>query len=91
MKFKKQDLVDMAWDDHNTDEYEVISKEIVDTSRWSIHHSLVFKKDDKFYRTGYSIGATESQDESPYEYDPDMIDCDEVIPVEKTITVYEKV
>lgn len=59
--------------------------------RWSVDHWGVFAHEGKFYRTTYSVGATEQQDESPYEYEDDMIECPEVVPVSKTITVYEKV
>jgi hypothetical protein len=52
--------------------------EITDTSRWSIHHRIVFLwTDGKYYTTTYSVGATESQDESPWEYDDDIA-CIEV-------------
>ena len=42
---------------------------------------MVFKFEGKFY----------SSDESPYEYadDEDEIECPEVVPVEKTVIVYE--
>lgn len=71
------------------DEGEIISNTIVENSRWSISHELIFKYEDVFYRTFYSVGATEMQDESPWEYDDD-VECTEVVPVEKTIIVYEK-
>lgn len=87
MKFPKETLREMLWDE--VDGFEIIETEIVDTTRWSIIHSLVFKHDGKFYATSYSVGATENQDESPFEYDPDEIECKEVFPVEKTIIVYE--
>lgn len=51
--------------------------EITDTSRWSVHHRIIFKHEGKFYETYYSEGATEMQDESPWEYD-DEVECDEV-------------
>jgi hypothetical protein len=54
-----------------------IKNDIIDTSRWSIHHSIIFAYDNKFYRTWYSEGATECQDESPWEYDND-IECVQV-------------
>lgn len=57
--------------------YDAIKDDIVDTSRWSIHHEIVFEHDGKFYRTGYSEGATEMQCESPWEYE-DEVDCVEV-------------
>jgi hypothetical protein len=57
--------------------YSAIYKEIVDTSRWSIHNRCIFEHDGKFYEAFYSVGATESQDESPWEYDKD-VECTEV-------------
>ena len=62
----------------------------INTVGWSVHHEMVFKYEGMFYRTHYSVGATETQDESPYEYDEDMIECTIVHPVEKTVTVYEE-
>lgn len=50
---------------------------IVDTTRWSIIHEIVFEDNGKFYMTTYSEGATEIQDERPWEYD-DEIKCIEV-------------
>ena len=72
------------------DEFEgctLISDNIVDTSRWSINHELVFKFEDKLYMTWYSVGATEQQDEIPWEYD-DVVDCFEVIEVERVVRDY---
>ena len=70
-----------------------VQKEVVNTGRWSIIYEQVFsvtKNDEtKYYKTGWSEGATENQDESPYEYEEDMIEVSEVFPVEKTIVVYE--
>lgn len=60
--------------------------EIVDTSRWSNHYELVFAHEGKFYRTYYSVGATEQQDEGPWEYDGDEIECVEVVEKEVTVT-----
>ena len=72
-------------------EGKTILDEITDNSRWSIIHRRIFEFEGKFYETTYSVGATESQDESPYEYDKEEIECPEVKPVEKLVTVYEKV
>ena len=90
MKFKKHDLIELSHDDE-PDGFTLIENDIVDSSRWSIMYELIFGYGDKFYRSIYSVGATEQQDESPYEYDGDEIECEEVRPVQKTITVYEKV
>lgn len=90
MKFSKGFLQELAIGCHDKDT-EIISDEIYDTSRWSVHHELIFKNLGKFYRTSYSRGATEYQDESPFEHDGDEIECDEVRPVERTVIVYEPV
>ena len=50
---------------------------IIDTGRWSIYHEIVFSDKGRFYMTTYSEGATECQDESPWEYE-DEIECTEV-------------
>ena len=50
---------------------------IIDTTRWSIVHGIVFEDHGKFYQTTYSEGATEMQDERPWEYD-DEVECTEV-------------
>ena len=71
--FSKDYLVnelDLPW--HNT-----IVNRIIDTTRWSIVHEIVFEDQGKFYMTTYSEGATECQDERPWEYD-DEIKCTEV-------------
>lgn len=67
-----------------------IKDTITSTSRWSIHHEIVFLHDDKYWMTYYSEGATEQQDERPWEYDTE-IECTEVHIVEKTIKVWETV
>ena len=55
----------------------VIVDKIIDTSRWSIIHEIVFEDNGKFYQTTYSEGATECQDERPWEYE-DEVECYEV-------------
>lgn len=88
--FSRQHLREMTWGDE-PEGYEIISNELYDTSRWSIYYEMIFKFEDRFYKTTYSVGATESQDESPYEYDGNEIECIEVKPVSKTIIVYEPI
>lgn len=87
MKFDKEILQELVYGDF--DGYKVIEHKMIDHSRWSLIYKMIFQFEDKFYRTTYQCGATEQQDESPYEYEDDMIECTEVIPVEKTIIVYE--
>lgn len=85
MKFAKEFLQQL--DDEPT--AEIVEDIITDNSRWSIHHRRVFKFEDKFYLTHYSVGATEMQDEQPYEYDSDEIECPEVREVAKLMKAYE--
>lgn len=61
------------------DSVHVISDKISDTGRWSILHDLIFKDpaDGKCYQVGYSVGATEMQDERPWEYE-DTVTATEV-------------
>jgi hypothetical protein len=81
MKFSREFLQD--------DGGETIESRITGKGRWTVHYTRVFKHEDKFYRTDYSVGATENQDEAPYEYAPDEIECMEVFPRMKTVVVYE--
>ena len=64
--------------------FEMVQSELVDTSRWSNIHEVVYKDLDsgKFYSSTYSVGATECQDERPYENDGDDIEFTEVVPKE---------
>ena len=73
----------------DTDEWEKIQSEIVQNTRWSIIHTGVFKhiESGKYYRFNWSEGATEIQDELPYEYE-DEVEVHEVLPKEKTIIEY---
>ena len=86
MKFAKQFLIDTV---NGENDIEVIKDEIYDTSRWSVNYELIFKFEEKFYQVDYSRGSTEYQDETPFENEGDYIDCVEVVPVEKTVVVYE--
>lgn len=88
VKFNKEFLQNLAYGDYDEATTEVISDEIVDNSRWSIQYEMVFKHEGKFYETSYQRGATECQDESPYEYEDDEIEVVEVFPVEVLKTVY---
>lgn len=69
----------------------VVSDKIIDTTRWSTIHELIFKDDGKFWVTGYSRGSTEIQDESPWEYDGDEIECTEVHEVEVLTKIWKAV
>ena len=78
MKFKREELQRMAYED--SERLEIVERKISDSSRWSIHYSVVFRDNetDKHYSSYYSVGATEYQDESPYEYESEEVECQEV-------------
>jgi hypothetical protein len=75
MKISSEEMRSILWGD--SEDGEIISDKITGNSRWSIFHDIVFSYKGKTYQTEYSVGATESQDESPFEYDK-MVDCEEV-------------
>lgn len=84
----KQDAIDIL--DGEDDVFEIIEDVISGKSRWSIIHKLIIKRksDSKFFKGCYRVGATESQEESPWEYE-DNVEFFEGFPVEKTVIVYE--
>ena len=88
MKIPKQELLDeeICWKGQR-----VVEDNIIDHTRWSVIHKVVFHwTDDKYYSTTYRVGATESQDEQPWEYENE-VECEEVVKKEKVIEVWEKV
>jgi hypothetical protein len=54
------------------DNLKIIKNQESSSSRWSIYYELIFQLDDKFYQASYSRGATEIQDESPWEYEKEV-------------------
>jgi hypothetical protein len=90
MKFRKDDLRMLAWEEE-PEGFELVESELIGHGRWSLNYEQVFMFDGKFYRTIFSKGATEQQEERPYDYEPDEIECDEVEPFEMVITRYRKV
>ncbi|MDN9010043.1 hypothetical protein [Brevibacillus laterosporus] len=91
VNFRTEELKEYGLPWEGYDGVEVISDRIVDQSRWSVYHDIIFKWiDGKYYSTGYSVGATECQDERPWEYE-DEVECIEVHQVEKMVKVWEAV
>lgn len=89
--FRTEELREYGLPREGYDGVEVILDQIVNQSRWSIHHDIIFKWiDGKYYSTGYIEGATECQDEAPWEYE-DEVECTEVHQVEKMVKVWEAV
>jgi len=87
MKLTGQEAREVVWEEH-PDWEQASSPEIYDTSRWSNLFSGVFKHlpTDKYYEFCWSQGATECQDEQPFEYEKEV----EPILVEKQIVQVEK-
>lgn len=88
MKFNKDEMYEILDGDHEF--AKIIEDEVVDTTRWSVIHKIIFQYYDKYYETTYSCGATEYQDESPWEYDDEVI-AYEVIPKETVVIKYVRV
>ena len=83
----KEEARDIVCGDH--DDYDVISNKIINLSRWNVRREVIIKRlsDGKFFKENYSEGATEHQDEIPFEYsEPEFT---EVFLTTKTIQVYE--
>lgn len=76
------------WEDHDDiDFFEVVKdEEIIDKTRWNIHLKSIYKdkRDDSYWAIHWSRGATEYQDSGVED-----ISFYQVVPVQKTITVYE--
>jgi len=66
---------------------EIISDDVIGQRRWSTDHELVIKHSGKYYRTYYSVGSTECQDEGPWEND-DEVQLQEVYPAQVVTTVF---
>lgn len=69
---------------------EAIKDTIESQSRWTTTHEIIFAYDGKFWRTWYTEGSTEQQDQSPWEYETE-IECTEVHIVEKIVKTWEPV
>lgn len=88
-KFAKEFLQeDVLWEGNK--DVKIIKNEIYDTRRWSQDYELIFQYEGSFYQTCYSRGATEQQDEQPFEYEGDEIECTEVEPFETIVIDYRE-
>lgn len=84
-----EEAINLAYGDYDPAKYEVVSNKIVSTSRWSNISEIIIQtiSDGRFWRDTYSKGATEQQDEGPYEYgEPNF---KEVFPEKVEVTVYK--
>ena len=84
----KEDAQAIVWGDHDT--AEIVMDAVTGKSRWSVNHRLIFKLAGKFYQTSYSVGATEYQEEQPFQHQNEII-CKQVEPYEKTVIDYREI
>lgn len=68
-------------------EVEVLDDQITGNSRWSVWHLLTVRIKDKFYQTKYCVGATEYQDERPWQDDA-VVNFTEVVKRQITVDVW---
>lgn len=88
IKIPKEEMQEILWGCQG----KILRDEITSSGRWSIYHELIFQRNDEgpIYRTDYSVGATEYQDERPWQ-DEKEVTCIEVKTVEKVIVDYEDI
>lgn len=86
---EKEVAVDLAYGEYDDTIFKIISNKIIDVSRWSYRKEIIVKTliDERFWKSTYSIGATESQDEGPYDYSDPIFE--EVFPEQVMITIYK--
>jgi hypothetical protein len=70
---KTDELIENLLEGNEEEDIEVISNEVIDNTRWSIVKELLVRIKDKFYRTHYFRGATEYQDEGPWEHENEIV------------------
>ena len=51
----------------DSEEGKLVEQRITGTSRWSVNHEAIILYQGKYYRVRYSTGATEQQEERPFE------------------------
>ena|SRR3990167_272063 len=70
-------------------EFEIIENRQIGHGRWSLKYRIVIKRksDGKYFADTYDIGATEMQEERPWECSKPNFT--EVFPVEKVIIEYQ--
>lgn len=91
--YPKEVLQELTYEDYYMDDelnLVVVKNVITDTSRWSVHYSLIFHdmNEDKFYSVTYSRGATESQDEYPFEWEPEKVEVHEVHKISQIVSTF---
>ena len=59
LNLTKEQAREITWGD--SEDFEIISDQIISNTRWSIHHWIIVKRksDGKYFADRYSLGATE--------------------------------
>ena len=86
LELTKEEARELLWGD--LEGYKVVENDITSHSRWDIYYTIVVQRisDGKYFQDTYSVGATEYQEERPWDSsDPNFI---EVVPVEKIVIEY---
>lgn len=86
MILSKEEAREIVYGCH--EDYRTVKEEIYDHSRWSVRTSGIFKRlsDGTFWSINWSSGATEYQDERPFDYEvPEFV---QVEPREVMVTEY---
>jgi len=94
MTFPRTALQKLVWTQivsYKGSDIKLRETKITSVSRWSINYYMVFSYQDKVYGVSYSRGATECQDEVPFEYEPDDVLVEELKPVMKIVPMWESI
>lgn len=90
MKLTAEEAREIVWECN--EDWEQIEYKLVGNNRWSLRYEGVFKHipTEKYYKLQWSVGATEYQDEKPFQYIKEVIPI-EVYKVEKVVKVWEPI
>lgn len=89
-KFEKEILQEIT-QGGECEGYWCVEDKIIGTSRWSVQRRLIFcTPENEFFKSVYQHGATEYQDEYPWENEGDEVECTQVYPHEVMTTEYKE-
>jgi hypothetical protein len=93
LELTKEQAVEIAFGESDPALFTLEDEVMEDTSRWEIEYSRVFQHvpTGKYYQVYYRMGATEMQENMPFECDSFPLRPQQVRKVEKTVEVWEVV
>lgn len=78
-KFPKELLQDIIQENVDPEDAVLLDDQIIESQRWKNLHEMLFQIPRQgTFQVRYFVGATEMQDEAPFEYDPDEIEVTEM-------------